>query len=197
MTWSDNCLDSRADEARLRSSSHPPEALVELTIGGNFGEQVLSLSRRPDGYLLELRFFAVDVFAFPIKSEQRGPARQRALDRATAELFLKLWQVLLARAQIPERTEFDIHGRPRTFTMMHEDGQTFDVWQPSGFATTWSPRSGSVSELAVTAAQRLASSLDSSPEAGRKTLRESRALMRKALARALANEPCWILDAPR
>src|SRR5690242_7742089 len=50
MIWSDNCLDSRADGARLRSSSHPPEALVVLTIGGNFGEQVLSLSRRPDGY---------------------------------------------------------------------------------------------------------------------------------------------------
>jgi hypothetical protein len=107
--------------------------------------------------------------------------KERRLDTRTAELLLRLWAALAARAQ--HVREVGVH----TATL---DGTGYRVWQEGRAITTHSPKLGSVLSVAVASAERLEQLTAEGSEDEESQLEAARFEMVNALQRTRRREPC-------
>jgi hypothetical protein len=201
--WSEP-YDRHVDRA-LGFSPTANELLVIRISPAFSSERTLSLTRRPDGsYWLRSRRLVRQVWGEmmdQMKAQQgdviqlddghqaRALARveipvtekQRRLDRRTAELMLRMWTAIVARAQV-------VHEVGIVHAIL--DGTLFRIWVGNTRASTHSPQSGSVLGLAVQAAERLEDFVAENRAENEDLIDEVRFEMNNALERTRRKEPC-------
>jgi len=183
-----------------------PDALVVVRISPSFEpDRTLSLLRQRGGtYVLRSTRLAEHVWSKmmdEMQSQQGSVIRlddthqaaalarvatakvvhERPVDWKTAHMFLELWRLLGARAQIVHEVGI------RTAKL---DGTFYRVWYRGKIVVTHSPRAGSVLNEAISSAERLYSLVENEPPDTRALLSVALDEMQVALQRTQGKEPC-------